>query len=78
MCYCGKVCDPKHDPWIAPHSCGDKCGRQLMPNCGHTCLLLCHPGRCPPCPKQVGQVLRVRNAELYVCALWILNDFKNI
>ncbi|XP_005090830.2 NF-X1-type zinc finger protein NFXL1 isoform X2 [Aplysia californica] len=49
-CFCGKQRDPKFDPWLVPHSCGNVCGRQLKPNCGHTCLLLCHPGPCPPCP----------------------------
>jgi len=52
-CYCGRVEDPKYDPWLAPHSCGTKCGAALTPNCGHNCMLLCHPGKCPPCPKQV-------------------------
>lgn len=53
MCFCGKVEDPKFDAWLVPHSCGQTCGRQLKPECGHTCLLLCHPGPCPPCPKTV-------------------------
>jgi len=38
---------------MIPHSCGQKCGKLLMPSCGHECLLLCHPGPCPPCPKTV-------------------------
>ncbi|XP_060580770.1 NF-X1-type zinc finger protein NFXL1-like [Ruditapes philippinarum] len=50
-CYCGKVEDPQFDPWLVPHSCGQTCARKLKPDCGHTCLLLCHPGACPPCPK---------------------------
>ena len=57
------------DSWVLPHSCGDVCGRQLLPECGHECLLLCHPGGvgvgvdllmllsclgpCPPCPVTV-------------------------
>ncbi|XP_071087920.1 NF-X1-type zinc finger protein NFXL1-like [Haliotis cracherodii] len=53
FCFCGKVQDPKFDPWLVPHSCGQKCGRQLRPDCGHACLLLCHPGPCPPCPQMV-------------------------
>ncbi|XP_063679973.1 NF-X1-type zinc finger protein NFXL1-like [Bolinopsis microptera] len=52
-CYCTKKVDPVYDPWIAPHSCGEVCDKPLTSNCGHSCLLLCHPGRCPPCPKQV-------------------------
>ncbi|XP_066929991.1 NF-X1-type zinc finger protein NFXL1-like [Clytia hemisphaerica] len=53
MCYCGKEEDPPFDPWIVPHSCGNKCERLLQPECGHECLLLCHPGACPPCPKTI-------------------------
>nr|AAW22876.1 unknown [Solanum lycopersicum] len=52
-CFCGKLPDPPHDPWVLPHSCGEICGRPLMYNCGHNCLLLCHPGPCPSCPKLV-------------------------
>ena len=51
VCYCGKVQDPPFDPWILPHSCGEVCKRKLSPKCGHQCLILCHPGPCPPCPK---------------------------
>uniref|UniRef100_A0A1D1Z7N7 NF-X1-type zinc finger protein NFXL2 n=1 Tax=Anthurium amnicola TaxID=1678845 RepID=A0A1D1Z7N7_9ARAE len=53
LCFCGKVENPQPDPWIVPHSCGEICGRPLRGNCGHECLLLCHPGPCPPCPKLV-------------------------
>uniref|UniRef100_A0A673BKI4 Nuclear transcription factor, X-box binding-like 1 n=1 Tax=Sphaeramia orbicularis TaxID=375764 RepID=A0A673BKI4_9TELE len=53
MCYCGKLQDPPPDPWLVPHSCGSVCQKELKPTCGHTCLLLCHPGPCPPCPKMV-------------------------
>ncbi|XP_057523198.1 NF-X1-type zinc finger protein NFXL2 isoform X2 [Amaranthus tricolor] len=52
-CFCGKVENPSHDPWVLPHSCGEICGRPLKNNCGHYCLLLCHPGPCPSCPKLV-------------------------
>uniref|UniRef100_A0A0A9CQN6 RING-type domain-containing protein n=1 Tax=Arundo donax TaxID=35708 RepID=A0A0A9CQN6_ARUDO len=57
LCFCFKTVDPAPDPWILPHSCGDVCGRRLNANpdsgCEHTCLLLCHPGPCPPCPAVV-------------------------
>ncbi|KAF0920747.1 hypothetical protein E2562_036831 [Oryza meyeriana var. granulata] len=57
LCFCSKTVDPALDPWILPHSCGDVCGRRLNANrdsgCEHTCLLLCHPGPCPPCPAIV-------------------------
>ncbi|EOY17775.1 Sequence-specific DNA binding transcription factor isoform 1 [Theobroma cacao] len=54
LCFCGKLQDPPSDnPWILPHSCGEICNRQLPNNCGHFCLLLCHPGPCPSCPKSI-------------------------
>ncbi|KAH9702514.1 NF-X1-type zinc finger protein NFXL2 [Citrus sinensis] len=54
LCFCGKLEDPySEDPWILPHSCNEICNRPLQNNCGHFCLLLCHPGPCPPCPKLV-------------------------
>lgn len=34
----------------APHSCGNQCNRENA-GCGHPCVLLCHPGPCPPCPR---------------------------
>ncbi|CAB0008504.1 unnamed protein product [Nesidiocoris tenuis] len=52
-CFCRQVLDPPFQPWLVPHSCGNVCGKDLVPSCGHTCLLLCHPGPCPPCPKMV-------------------------
>ena len=51
--------DPVPDRWLAPHSCGAHCDKLLgcaSRTCdaeAHTCLLLCHPGPCPPCPRQV-------------------------
>lgn len=53
FCFCGRIEDPPHNPWLAPHSCGETCGKLLQPSCGHRCLLLCHPGRCPPCSKML-------------------------
>ncbi|XP_065059234.1 NF-X1-type zinc finger protein NFXL1-like [Rhopilema esculentum] len=55
FCFCGKEANPKFDPWTIPHSCGQKCAKMLTPICGHECLLLCHPGPCPPCPKTVSK-----------------------
>ncbi|KAI8463588.1 MAG: hypothetical protein J3K34DRAFT_526874 [Monoraphidium minutum] len=52
-CFCGKVADPEWDPWLAPHTCGELCGRRLPGSCSHACRLLCHPGPCPPCPLVV-------------------------
>ena len=53
-CYCGRERDPAFDPWQTPHSCGERCNRQLS-GCTHKCALLCHPGPCPPCPQTVQQ-----------------------
>lgn len=52
-CFCGKQEDPEWDPWLAPHTCGELCSRQLPGSCSHACRLLCHPGPCPPCPLVV-------------------------
>ncbi|XP_008191258.2 NF-X1-type zinc finger protein NFXL1 [Tribolium castaneum] len=52
-CFCGKTTNPELQPFLVPHSCGDICGKDLVPLCGHRCLLLCHPGPCPPCPVTV-------------------------
>lgn len=52
-CYCLKTQEPRFDPWLVPHSCGSKCEKLLQPECKHACLLLCHPGPCPPCPQTV-------------------------
>ena len=44
----GSKVDPSFDPWLAPHSCGQTCSKALQPECGHDCLLLCHPGETRP------------------------------
>jgi len=49
-CFCGKVKDPPHDPWLAPHTCGNRCARSL--ECGHLCSEPCHVGRCSTCAVQ--------------------------
>ncbi|XP_067613694.1 NF-X1-type zinc finger protein NFXL1 [Eurosta solidaginis] len=50
-CFCGKETNPQTTPFLLPHSCGELCGKLLQPTCGHTCMLLCHPGPCPPCSQ---------------------------
>ncbi|XP_062899261.1 NF-X1-type zinc finger protein NFXL1 isoform X2 [Mobula hypostoma] len=62
-CYCGKVEDPPQDPWLVPHSCGQVCDKDFQPLCGHKCLLLCHPGPCPPCPKMVSVTCYCKKAK---------------
>lgn len=52
-CFCGKELNPPNQPWLVPHSCGERCGKRLQPDCGHRCVLLCHPGPCPPCPQMI-------------------------
>ncbi|XP_034825862.1 NF-X1-type zinc finger protein NFXL1 [Maniola hyperantus] len=54
-CFCGKTDDPACHPWLIPHTCGEVCGKRLSlgESCKHKCLLLCHPGPCPPCPQTV-------------------------
>ncbi|KAI4480690.1 hypothetical protein M0802_014162 [Mischocyttarus mexicanus] len=52
-CFCKNVENPSYQTWIIPHSCGETCGKYLEPKCGHKCVLLCHPGPCPPCAKTV-------------------------
>jgi len=51
-CFCGKVVDPIYNPWHVAHSCGEECAVE-NPVCGHPCMLLCHPGPHPPCPRVV-------------------------
>ncbi|XP_030765606.1 NF-X1-type zinc finger protein NFXL1 isoform X2 [Sitophilus oryzae] len=53
VCFCGRSENPKYQPFLVPHSCGELCQKELIPRCGHKCLLLCHPGPCPPCPVTV-------------------------
>lgn len=53
LCFCRKEENPESHPWTIPHSCGEVCGKSLKPDCGHKCVLLCHPGACPPCPQLV-------------------------
>lgn len=62
QCYCGREVDPPFNPWNAPHSCGEACGRP-NPACGHPCTLLCHPGPCPPCPRAVRASCHCRRVQ---------------
>lgn len=50
-CFCGREREPLPQPFLVPHSCGEMCNQLLVPNCGHRCLLLCHPGPHPPCAQ---------------------------
>lgn len=50
-CFCKKEINPPNLIWHVPHSCGNMCRKDLQ--CGHQCVLLCHPGPCPPCAQMV-------------------------
>ena len=63
-CYCGKIDDPQFDPWIVPHSCGEICEKNLQPQCGHQCLILCHPGMVfLECPQEY---IKAYKAKIYL------------
>lgn len=51
MCFCKKELNPPNHLWLVPHSCGEVCGKPLKSACSHRCMLLCHPGPCPPCSQ---------------------------
>eukprot|EP00833_Pecoramyces_ruminatium_P005032 jgi/Orpsp1_1/1179064/evm.model.c7180000067794.1 len=46
-CFCGKIENPRFNPYITPHSCTNICGKPR--DCSHSCREQCHPGPCPPC-----------------------------
>ncbi|XP_028140077.1 protein shuttle craft isoform X1 [Diabrotica virgifera virgifera] len=47
-CYCNKAVEPRYEPGVIPHGCGEMCLRKGR-NCEHKCTILCHPGPCPDC-----------------------------
>ncbi|XP_022919104.2 protein shuttle craft [Onthophagus taurus] len=53
-CYCEKILNPKYEPGMTPHSCGEICQRKGR-FCEHACTLLCHPGPCPECTVSVAK-----------------------
>ncbi|XP_058119829.1 NF-X1-type zinc finger protein NFXL1 [Anopheles ziemanni] len=63
-CFCRKEQNPSAHPWLIPHSCGEPCEKNLNPECGHTCRLLCHPGPCPPCPQTISVSCRCGSSAL--------------
>ena len=61
-CFCDKLVDPTYERGReTPHSCGEICEKPLkitQPSegvCIHKCVILCHPGPCPPCVASVVQ-----------------------
>ncbi|KAJ8961344.1 hypothetical protein NQ317_018625 [Molorchus minor] len=65
-CYCGKALDPKYDPGVRPHGCGDVCLRKGR-MCEHKCTILCHPGPCPDCSVMVEKPCGCGSAEANIC-----------
>ncbi|ORX66191.1 hypothetical protein DL89DRAFT_295686 [Linderina pennispora] len=59
-CYCGRLvyqpkCGSSYDPELNVKSCGNICDEML--GCGkHRCDKPCHPGLCPPCPRDEQQM----------------------
>jgi transcriptional repressor NF-X1 len=48
-CFCGKHVKPEQDRHVTPHACSETCGKKRGKGCPHPCVLVCHPGPCPPC-----------------------------
>ncbi|XP_030748129.1 protein shuttle craft [Sitophilus oryzae] len=75
QCFCGKMVNPKFDPNVIAHGCGDVCLKKGK-NCEHKCNILCHPGPCPECnvmaPKPCGcgnteQIVKCSSETKFVC-----------
>lgn len=49
-CWCEKEVEPRSEPGLPPHSCGQTCSKKRAGSCPHPCELICHAGPCPPCP----------------------------
>lgn len=55
-CFCKKELNPANHLWLVPHSCGELCEKPLKSQhgfCSHNCMILCHPGPCPPCSQTI-------------------------
>ncbi|KAJ0177041.1 hypothetical protein K1T71_007050 [Dendrolimus kikuchii] len=53
-CMCGAVRSPEYQRGsTGAHTCGKSCKRPRQ--CPHPCMLLCHPGPCPPCQATVNK-----------------------
>ncbi|XP_056631026.1 protein shuttle craft [Diorhabda sublineata] len=53
-CFCGKTIEPRFEPGVIPHGCGDMCLRKGR-HCEHKCSILCHPGPCPDCTVMISK-----------------------
>jgi transcriptional repressor NF-X1 len=48
-CWCAKEIEPRSEPGLPPHSCGQTCAKKRAGSCPHPCDMICHAGPCPPC-----------------------------
>ncbi|KAL3282485.1 hypothetical protein HHI36_005668 [Cryptolaemus montrouzieri] len=64
-CFCEKIKEPKNEPGLIPHSCGDVC-LKVGRNCSHRCLILCHPGPCPDCTVLINKLCGCGRTEQQV------------
>lgn len=66
-CFCKKEFNPANHLWLVPHSCGELCERPLKSQhglCSHRCMILCHPGPCPPCSQTISTSCECRKSNL--------------
>lgn len=66
-CFCKKELNPANHLWLVPHSCGELCGKPLKSQhglCSHRCMILCHPGPCPPCSQTIATSCECKKSNL--------------
>lgn len=66
-CFCNKELNPVNHLWLVPHSCGELCEKPLKSQhglCSHHCMILCHPGPCPPCSQTIATSCECKKSNL--------------
>lgn len=66
-CFCKKELTPASHLWLVPHSCGELCEKPLKSQhglCSHNCMILCHPGPCPPCSQTIATSCECKKSNL--------------
>lgn len=66
-CFCKKELTPANHLWLVPHSCGELCEKPLKSQhglCSHRCMILCHPGPCPPCSQTIATSCECNKSNL--------------
>lgn len=66
-CFCKKELNPANHLWLVPHSCGELCEKPLKSQhglCSHRCMILCHPGPCPPCSQTIATSCDCKQSNL--------------